>query len=153
QLRSAFAPYSATNLPGRVSRVDRGAVDVITEYDELRVRVQHGVECTVGDWIALDDRQLTAVLPRRTALVRSNVNGTSQPQVLASNIGPVFVAVPITKAGRLGLVERFVAISWESGATPVVLLTKADLVDDPDTIRAEVAANSPGADVHAVSAR
>jgi ribosome biogenesis GTPase len=72
--------------------------------------------------------------------------------VLAANIDSVFVTVPITNATRLGLVDRFVTLVWESGATPVVLLTKSDLVDDPERIRGVVADQSPGADVHTVSA-
>jgi ribosome biogenesis GTPase len=58
----------------------------------------------------------------------------------------------VTSARKLGLVERFVALGWESGAAPVVLLTKCDLVDDAEILRSEVAASTPGADVHAVSA-
>jgi ribosome biogenesis GTPase len=152
--RTAFIPYDGTHIPGRVARVDRGAVGVMTADATVRAAYEHDTDITVGDWVgvALDSSRVDVVLQRRTAFVRGTVDRTSRGQVLAANIDTVFVTVPVTNATKLGLVERFVALGWESGATPVVLITKCDLVDDPETIRTEVAATTPGADVHAVSA-
>ena len=148
-----FTEYADTCVPARISRVDRGAVDVLTGNEVLRATVRHDLDVTVGDWVAVgaDPSRVVAVLPRRSAFVRGNVSGTSRPQSLAANIDTVFVTVPMTKVSRVGLIERFVALGWESGATPVVVLTKSDLVDDPELVRAQTATVTPGADVHAVS--
>jgi len=153
QLATAFTAHSDTCMPGRVSRVDRGAVDVLTGGGAVRAAVRHDTDLPVGDWVAVngDPPHVVDVLPRRSAFVRGSVSGTSRLQALAANIDTVFVAVPMMKASRVGLIERFVALGWESGATPVVVLTKADLVDDPELVRAQTAAVTPGADVHAVS--
>jgi ribosome biogenesis GTPase len=128
----------------------------------------------VGDWAALAplpggdvhgaDLQLQRVLPRRTAIVRGGVardsrgglSGDSKGQVLAANVDLVFVAEPARHgpdAADLGRVERLLALAWESGGTPVVLITKSDLAgDDLPVLLDEVALAAPGVDVHAVSA-
>jgi ribosome biogenesis GTPase len=90
------------------------------------------------------------VLPRRTAISRGSASGTSTTQVLAANVDTVFIALPLTRS-KIGLVERLVTLVWESGATPVVLLTKADLSPDPSAVITETTAAAPGVDVHPVS--
>ena len=153
-----FEPYAESAVPGRVVRVDRGAVDVLTADNPLRVTTDnHGEPLAVGDWVALtatDDRRWTveAVLARKGAIRRAVVTGESQSQVVAANVDVVLVAVPAIPEPRIGMVERMVALAWDSGATPVVVLTKADLIDDPETIAADLAASAPGVDVVAVSA-
>lgn len=106
---------------------------------------------------------LAAVLPRRTAFTRGGVSrdslgglsGDGQGQVLAANMDVVFVAEPsmhATDFADLGRIERLVALAWESGAQPVVLITKTDLFDDGlADLLAEVAAAVPGVEVHPVS--
>ncbi len=73
------------------------------------------------------------MLPRRTAFVRANVTpGTSHGQVLATNVDLAVVVEGLHPEPDLGRIERFLALAWESGATPLVVLTKADLVPDAD---------------------
>jgi ribosome biogenesis GTPase len=112
----------------------------------------------VGDWVAARtwaDGRVTAeaVLPRRTAFVRATVSpGVSHGQVLATNVDLAVVVEGLHPEPDLGRIERFLALAWESGATPLVVLTKADLVPDAPQIRADVAAAAPGVEVLAVSA-
>ncbi|MFF5505277.1 ribosome small subunit-dependent GTPase A [Streptomyces roseolus] len=140
----AFAPYAAQGLvPGRVVRVDRGQCDVatadgvvradtafVTPHDPLRV------VCT-GDWAAVDPdgaadpRYVRACLPRRTAFARSTSSKRSEGQILAANVDHAVITVSLAVELDLGRIERFLALAWESGAVPTVVLSKADLVPDP----------------------
>jgi ribosome biogenesis GTPase len=94
-----------------------------------------------------DPVTVEAVAPRRTAIVRAEAGGTSAGQVLAANVDVVAVVVGLHPEPNLGRIERFLALAWDSGAEPVVLLTKADLVSDADDLAADVAAAAPGATV------
>ncbi|WP_433029170.1 ribosome small subunit-dependent GTPase A [Actinomycetospora sp. CA-053990] len=150
----ALAHDGPNRLPGRVARVDRGRVDVLT--DRGRVRARCPVPPAVGDWVLVDPGSgapsVAAVLPRRTALVRATVSGRSEAQVLAANVDTVLVTVPCEAGGRAGRVERLLALAWESGATPVVVLTKTDRLEAVADAVAELALSAPGVEVLAVSA-
>ena len=154
-----FAPYGAHGLiPGRIARVDRSQCEVLTADGALRAGHGGGeVPCT-GDWAVVehpdDGREpfVAALLERRTALVRSSSSGRSQGQVLAVNIDVVGAVVPLDVEPDLGRLERLLTLAWESGATPLVVLTKADLVADADDLRADVEAVAMGVDVLLVSA-
>lgn len=162
----AFAPYAADGLlPGRVVRVDRGQCDIVTADGTVRADTEFVVPrdpmkvvCT-GDWVAVDPdgdpRYVRAYLPRRTAFVRSTSSKRSEGQILAANVDHAVVAVSLALELDLGRVERFLALAWESGAQPVVALTKADLVPDPVTLAhlvQDVETSAPGVPVLAVSA-
>lgn len=165
-------------VPGRVSRVDRGAAEVIAADGRHQVRYGARVRRAsaadpvalpcVGDWAALHPLpegryELAGVLPRSTAFVRGGVSrdsrgglsGDGQGQVLAANVDVVFVAEPsmhATDLADLGRIERLVALAWESGGTPVVLVTKSDLYGfGLGDLLADVRQAAPGVDVHAVS--
>ena len=167
ELHAATVPASAhSDLIGRVARVDRGAVDVLTsrgDGDEpsiVRAAARADLGVAVGDWVtaSLEDASagtpamVSAVLPRRTAIQRALASGRSEAHVLVANVDLVVVTVPTVPEPRLGMVERLVALAWESGATPVVVVTKADLVPDPEGIAADVAATAPGVEVVFVDA-
>ncbi len=164
-------------VPGRVARVHRGAAEVLAADGEHHVRFGAQVRRAaaddpialpcVGDWAALhrldEGRyELAEVLPRTTAFVRGGVSrdsrgglsGDGQGQVLAANVDVVFVAEPAMHASDfadLGRIERLVALAWESGARPVVLITKPDLLDlGLDDLLADVSAAAPGVAVHPV---
>nr|WP_119612171.1 ribosome small subunit-dependent GTPase A [Streptomyces acidiscabies] len=164
-----FAPYEADGLrPGRVVRVDRGSCETVPAAEDGRVStVRAGTgpvaspdplltPCT-GDWVALDaDQEVVRVLlPRRTAFVRAVSSQRSDGQVLAANIDQVLIAVSLAEELDLGRVERFLALAWESGGQPVVVLTKADLVPHPVTLShlvEDTERAAPGARVLPVSA-
>lgn len=154
---AAFAEHASSGLvPARIARVDRGQATVLTADGPLRtVSGAHAV-CT-GDWVAVrrgDPHEVTAVLPRRSAVVRSSASRTSQGQTLAANIDTVAVVVSLANALDPGRVERLVALAWDSGATPVLVLTKADAVTAEASAEvADLAAQlAPGVDVLATSA-
>ncbi|MEV4310708.1 ribosome small subunit-dependent GTPase A [Actinocrispum sp. NPDC049592] len=150
-------------LPARVSRVHKGGAVVLAEWGEQQVEFGPHIELPcVGDFVGLrglpDNRwELATVLPRRTAMVRGGVAQDSLTQVLASNVDVIFVVEPSSLEGRrgdpnLGRIERLLALAWESGAMPVVLLTKSDLVGARiGEIVADVMTAAPGVDVHAIS--
>ena len=85
----------------------------------------------VGDWVTLDGGFITEVLPRRTAFSRRASGAETREQVLAANVDVAFVVAAAIDVNDRRL-ERYLTISWQSGATPVVVITKADLVNDVD---------------------
>lgn len=157
-----FASHADSGLvPARVVGVDRGRCDVVTEAGPLRagtsllaVSDSVAAPCT-GDWAALrpgTDPELLDLLPRRTVVVRAASGRTSQGQALAANVDTVAVVVSLAAQLRLGRIERLLALAWETGATPVVVLTKADQAADPAMATAEVEQLAPGLRVVATSA-
>ncbi|RYV51452.1 ribosome small subunit-dependent GTPase A [Pengzhenrongella frigida] len=112
---------------------------------------------TVGDYVLTGTRAdggttLLELLPRRTVLVRDSAGGTARTQALAANVDVVLVAEHLAPEPEPGRIERLLMLAWRSGARPVVVLTKADLVADGARSAAQVAAVAPGVDVHVVSA-
>jgi ribosome biogenesis GTPase len=140
----------------RVARVDRGLLTVLTATGEERVHpgggLHDGSGPAVGDWVALRGELAVRVLPRRTAFVRTAAGRGSAPQVVAANVDLVLVVDALAGAARLRRIERYLAVAWASGATPVVVLTKADLCPDVPAALAHVAEDAVGVDVLAVSA-
>ncbi len=105
----------------------------------------------VGDWVAVRGELAVAVLPRRSAFVRTAAGRTSAAQVVAANLDVVLVVDALAGDARPRRVERYLAVAWGSGATPVVVLTKADLSDDVPAAVALVAEDALGVEVLAVS--
>lgn len=141
----------------RLARVDRSAYDVLTDTGHRRLPAlpapREPLDApTVGDWLAVTDTEVRAVLPRRTLLARGTSSGTSTAQPLAANVDVVLICAGLTSAPPVRRIERLLTLSWESGATPVVVLTKSDLCADPDAAVRAVLPHAPGADVVAVSA-
>lgn len=159
--RALASPYDDCD-PGRVARVDRGLCTVLTEGGVVRAswgsELLDGVAtdalaapCT-GDWALVRDwpdgpTTVEAVLPRRTAIVRAASTGTSQGQVLAANVDVAAVVVALHPEPNLGRLERLLALAWESGALPLVVLTKADLAADAELVAEDVRAAAPGVQV------
>jgi ribosome biogenesis GTPase / thiamine phosphate phosphatase len=164
---SSFAPLAGDHLPARVSRVDRGGADLLGADGLVRASLGRDVLAAlatdrtaapaVGDWAAVrrwpDDRTtVEALLPRRSRVIRDSANATSNAQVLAANVDLVVVVEHLDPEPEIGRIERLLVLAWGSGAQPLVILTKADLVPDPDGMRQEVAAAAPGVEVIAASA-
>ncbi|WP_246078620.1 ribosome small subunit-dependent GTPase A [Modestobacter excelsi] len=156
-----WAADRASDVPdgtrvARVVRVDRGLLTVLTATGEERVHpgggLHDGSGPAVGDWVALRGELAVRVLPRRTAFVRTAAGRGSAPQVVAANVDVVLVVDALVGAARLRRIERYLAVAWASGATPVVVLTKADLCPDVPAALAAVAEDAVGVDVLAVSA-
>jgi ribosome small subunit-dependent GTPase A len=152
------AELPAECVPARVSRVDRGRLTVLTGEGEQRVHPgaslydESGLAGpAVGDWVALRGELAVAVLPRTSAFVRTGAGRTSTAQVVAANLDLVFVVDALIGEARVRRVERYLAVAWSSGATPVVVLTKADLSDDVAATVAQVREDALGVDVLPVS--
>jgi ribosome biogenesis GTPase len=146
-------------IPALLTRVDRSAYDVLTPTGELRVPAlpppRDPLDApTVGDWLALSPigLEIVTVLPRTSLLVRGTARGTSKGQPLAANVDHVLVCLGLSGPLPLRRLERLLTLAWESGATPVVVLTKADLCPDVPAAVEEVLPYAPGCDVVAVSA-
>lgn len=127
--------------PGRVVRVDRGLVTVATPAGAERAAP--GVEpVAVGDWVLVagegDEAAVVEVLARRSVFVRGDpMEGVARgPQVVAANVDVVLVVQSLANGPNLRRLERELVLVYDGGATPVVVLTKADLVDERDVAAA-----------------
>ena len=134
-------------FPGRVSRVDREFPLVATGDGSVRAEpAVHlvktrgvGSRAVVGDWVALsrpaghDLAIIEAILPRETAFARKDPAENTLEQVLIANVDVVFVVQSLSDRGiNVRRLERELVLAWESGATPIVVLTKADIAEDVD---------------------
>ncbi|MCU1601724.1 MAG: putative ATP/GTP-binding protein [Frankiales bacterium] len=134
-----------------LTRVDRSAYDVLTLAGPARVAAVAD-DLTVGDWLVLDRGTVVTALPRTSVLIRGDVRGRSRPQPLAANLDVVLLCVGMSGPPKVRRLERLLTLAWESGATPVVVLTKADLCHDPDEAVREVAPYAPGVEIVTVAA-
>ena len=159
---AAFTEHHAAGLqPARVAVQHRGAYDLLAEDGELRAsaanRLARAEELpAVGDWVGLDPTTnlIEAVLPRRTTISRKEVLNATREQVLAANVDVAFLVQALPLDFNVRRLERYLAMAWESGAQPVVLLTKTDLVEEAAPFLADVEAVTLGScPVLAVSAR
>jgi ribosome biogenesis GTPase / thiamine phosphate phosphatase len=142
---AAFEPFTANGLgPARVVAEDRGSYLVATEAGEARAQVggrfrydagdDPAAFPAVGDWVAVDGAGsgvIHGVVPRKTAIVRLAPGRRTVAQVVGANVDVVFVVASLNQDLNLRRLERYLAVAWESGAEPVVVLSKADLADDP----------------------
>jgi ribosome biogenesis GTPase len=151
-------------VPGRVIAEHRGRYVVWTAEGEraavLAGRLRHHADSrealpATGDWVAVDEGSGTAaiqaVLPRRSVFRRKAAGHATEAQVLAANVDTALIAAALPGDVNPRRIERYLALAWESGAVPVVVLTKADLADDVDAALRGVRAVAPGVDVAAVS--
>lgn len=135
-----------TVWPARVSRVDRGLCTVMTGTVEVRVAAERGLEVAVGDWAAIAPGpapvarpEMVAVLPRRSVFRRASEARGGTPRLVAANIDIVLVCDALDGSLSLRHLERFLALTWQGGATPVVLITKSD-TSSPAIVAAAVEA-------------
>jgi ribosome biogenesis GTPase len=166
RLGQTFAPHAARgHAPGRVIVQQRGHYILATDEGELRAtlsgRLAHeaddGGYPAVGDWVAIAPRPaeaaatIHAVLPRRTSFVRKAA-GAETVQIVAANVDTAFLIASMNADFSTRRLERYLATAWQSGADPVVVLSKADLCADPQSVVLAAEAVAFGAPVLAVSA-
>ncbi|WP_306002272.1 ribosome small subunit-dependent GTPase A [Brevundimonas sp. C43] len=165
---TAFAPHAhAGHTPGRVILQHRNGYLVVTDAGELQAkasgRLRHEAQETgppaVGDWVALSPNPhdgaatIHAVLPRRTAFMRRAADSARRTQILAANIDVAFVVTSMNADLNPRRIQRFLAAAMDSGARPVLVLTKSDLSADPQAEAAQVGALETQTLVLTVSAR
>ena len=153
--------------PCRVCLEHRGLYGLFTERGEMPAtptgRLLHDAAGeagtpVVGDWVAariLDERPpkaiIHSILPRRSVFSRKRAGSTVSEQPIAANIDTVFIVMGLDHNFRPARVERYLVPAWESGASPVVLLTKSDVCDDVEARVESIRAVAPGVPVHALS--
>lgn len=151
-------------VPGRIALGYNQFYRVHTDSGELLAeitgKVKHEAASradlpAVGDWVALrlieqGKATIHAVLPRRSKFARKTKGSKTEEQVVGANIDTIFLATSLNQDFNPRRVERYLTIAWDSGATPVVLLTKTDLCDDLEEKVAAIETVANGAPVHAV---
>jgi len=163
ELEAAFTPHLERGFePARVVAEHRGGYLVRGERDErlahprgkLRDR-DHSLMPAVGDWVAVCDAAggryaVEAVLPRRTKVSRKTPWLKSEEHILVANVDTVFLVAGLDGDFNPRRLERYLIAAWDSGADPVVVLTKLDVCDDPAML-AEAEDVAVGVPVVAVS--
>jgi len=158
-------PRNPLDLPARVTEVHkelyriwcaRGEVWARPKGSLLREAARFGDLPTVGDFVYAQyelrgHSLITELLPRRTKFSRPDETGKRE-QLVAANFDYVWILTSLNHNFKLARVERYLAAAWQSGAQPVVLLTKADLCADPAPYLFQMESAAPGVPVHAVSA-
>ncbi len=150
-------PSTSAPARARIARVDRGGYVVLTPAGPLRLPAlpppaDERETPTVGDWLTLQDEVAVARLPRTSLLARGAASGSSAVQPLAANVDVVLVCAGLHGSLPVRRIERLLMLAWESGAIPVLVLTKADLCADPDAAVGRARGHAPGVDVVVVSA-
>lgn len=149
---------------GRVTRVERGFANVVTEHKEGSFHVPKGLlresdkrrsleqSPVTGDWVAVDatKQAIVRVFPRSSQFIRRAAGKRDEGQVVAANIDVLFLLMGLDGDFNLRRLERYLTLSSEGGARPVVLLTKAGLCDDVPARIAEVEGVAPGIAIHAI---
>lgn len=159
---AGFREYAIGHEPGRVSGVNKNVCKALTKDGEVKARVagrlrQEGMYPAVGDWVALARDEsgtytIKAILPRKSKISRKDAGRVTGEQVIVTNIDAAFIMTSLNKDLNLRRLERYLAIVRQSGAEPVIVLSKADICADIDaSVRAvmEIATDVP---VYAISA-
>ena len=138
---------------GRVSIVHGANADVIwcrDDGDEVISNCHFATNLNLrpvaGDWVEHRDDHIAKVLTRRSALRRPDPNHRDV-QILAANLDLVLLVVPIDRGLNVRMLERFAVMAFDSGARPIVVLTKSDGADDIESLREETQRSVPGVDV------
>ncbi len=166
KLQHDFEPYAAQGLvPARVIVQQRNLYRLVTDAGETEGRISglfrheaaEGGYPVTGDWVAVEMKGDTAVivqvLPRATAFTRMAAGTAKDLQVVAANVDMALLSASLNADLNLRRLERYLATAYESGATPVILLTKADACDDPEPLIESVREIAFGVPVLAVSVR
>ena len=154
-------------IPGRVALEHRGSYAIYTELGELSAevvsRMLHSADGrgdlpAVGDWVVArplpgeSRAMIEAILPRRSKFSRKVAGYETEEQILVTNVDTVFLVSSLNHDLNVRRIERYLTMAWESGAMPVVVLTKSDLCEDIPAAMSSVEAVTPGVPVHACSA-
>ena len=155
------------NLPGipaRITAVHKERYEIVCEFGATHARLktkEYYVDTqdfpTTGDFVMINyidngDSQIVATLPRRTLFSRREPGPIPRDQAVAANFDYVFIMQSLNMDFNPKRLERYLTLAWQSGATPVILLTKADLVEDYWEYLTQVERVAAGVNIHVVSA-
>jgi ribosome biogenesis GTPase len=165
----AFAPLAAEGFEaGRVLLQHNRALMLYTASGEtaaettgrLRYHARGAEDLpAVGDWVAFrrvaeeEKAKIHEILPRRSKFSRRAAGSETAEQIVAANVDTVFLVTGLDHDYNPRRVERYLIMAWESGAEPVVVLNKADLIEEAEERRREIELVAPGVPVHALSAK
>ena len=156
-----------TNLPGipaRVTAVHKERYEIVCQHGVTHAKLktkEYYVDTqdfpTAGDFVMVNyiengDSQITATLPRRTFFSRREPGPIPREQAVAANFDYIFIMQSLNQDFSPKRLERYLTLAWQSGATPVILLTKADLVEDYWDYLTQVERVAAGVNIHVVSA-
>ncbi len=162
----AFGPYAAQGcVPARVTSESQHLYRLYAEQGDLLARVagklRHAAQGrqdfpAVGDWVAASplpggEAVIHGVLPRHSRFSRKMAGETTDEQVVAANVDTVFLVSALTNEFNPRRIERYLVMSWESGADPVIVLNKADLCPEVEAKVAELGLLAAGVPIHIVS--
>lgn len=153
-------------IRARITAEHRGSYRALTDDREIDALITGRMSYeaagkedlpTVGDWVRLeriDDKQgvIREIEPRKSAFIRKVAGLESEAQVVAANVDVVFVVEALDPGPNVRRIERYLTVAWESGAVPVIVLTKSDIAEDVADSLAAVESSTPRVEVHAVSA-
>ncbi len=135
---------------GRIGRVLRpDGATALTVFEDGQELLPVRPKCrpvTVGDWVVESHGAITAVVPRLSLLSRRDPS-TGNDQLLAANVDIVGIVCGLDRPVKAGRIQRTCALAWDAGARPIVVLTKADVVDDLAEVVAQVERENPTVDV------
>lgn len=152
-------------IPARVTAQYKQRYEVVCKHGAVYAQLKTGnyyageeLIPTVGDFVMLrfvtnGDSLITATLPRRTFFARKEPGPVPKMQAVAANFDDVFIMQSMNMDFNPKRLERYLTLAWQSGAGPVILLTKADLVEEKMEYLTQVAKVAPGVDIYPVSAR
>lgn len=150
--------------PARVMQANRGLYQVQGECSltaEVSGRFRHqAVDAhdfpAVGDWVLIDGDGEALIhhrLPRKSTFSRLAAGSRTEEQVVAANVDTVFLVSGLDYDFNPRRIERYLLLAWESGASPVIVLNKADQCDRLSSCIAEAEAVAPGVPIHPISAQ
>jgi ribosome biogenesis GTPase len=129
----------------RVIAQHRNRLELLGEAGELGLDLRPGMPAiTVGDWLLLTPAGCFGQLLERQSLFRRKAAGSKvTEQLIAANVDTLFIVTSLNEDFNLNRIERYLSLANEAGAEPVVILSKADLCDDPESLRRQVQALDP----------
>jgi ribosome biogenesis GTPase / thiamine phosphate phosphatase len=146
--RAEVTALGDSYTPARITRIDRGFALACTPAGELRVATSPEDDLAVGDFVALGPTGAIALVLDRTGTVARLVGRNKETlQVVAANVDMVLVVRPLDLSPSPQRIQSLLTLAYDSGALPVIVLTKADLVDDPDELIEALTSISPGVEI------
>jgi ribosome biogenesis GTPase len=165
--QSQLGEIPTEHILARVAGEQRGAYLILAERGPLDATVagrfmheatDRGDYPAVGDWVLARPLSgeakaiIQSVLPRRSKLSRKSAGERTDEQIMATNVDTVFLVAALNSELNIRRIERYLAVIWDSGARPAIILNKADLAGDARSLSARVAVAAPGVEVHLTSA-
>lgn len=163
-----FKPYEQKGyLTGRIASEHKNSYRVLTEFGELLAEVSGKMNYlalgredypAVGDWVVLqvrlDEKRGTihGILPRKSKFSRKIAGETTEEQIIATNVDTVFLVNALNNDFNPRRIERYLTLAWESGANPVIILSKADLGENIEEKVAQAELAAIGVPIHVISA-